>query len=245
MSERIPIRELTAAIMPNLVTCREWGDASFISLPIVYPSGSFVTVRLTHCPAGVRVSDAGFAYREAESFGAGRSFSQTARPIAETLGVDVGRRALFADVPEHEVERAIFDVSAASHAVAEKIVTRASADAEADISAILHERLDAIFAGTVEHDGKIRGASSTEWEVTAITKRHHDRAVFLVVPNFAVSVYKASTAFHDLAALDNPPHLVSVVKNKAEMRSHYSILAQAGRVIEVDQPDDAYLRAAA
>lgn len=245
MGERVPIREITAAIAPNLVTCREWGDASFISLPMVYPGGSFVTVRLTHCPDGIRVSDAGFAYREAESFGAGRSFAQTARPIAEALGVTVGKRVIFADVPEHEVERAIFDVSAASHAVADKIVVRASADAEADISDVLHARLDGLFAGAVEHDGKIRGASSTEWEVSAITKKADGRAVFLVVPNYPVSVYKASTAFHDLAALDNPPRLVSVVKNKAEMGSHYSILAQAGRVIEVDQSDDVYLRAAA
>ena len=71
MSEQVPLSEISALIAPKLVSCRNWGDASFISLPMVYPSGSFVTVRMTHISGGIRVSDSGFAYREAESFGAG------------------------------------------------------------------------------------------------------------------------------------------------------------------------------
>lgn len=247
MGDRVLISEIAASIAPNLVSWRDWNDASFINLPLVYPSGSFVTVRLTYGPGGsIRVSDYGFAYREADSFGATRSFPITARAVAADFDVEVDRRSLFVDVSgPQEVERAIFDVSAASHATAKKIVSGVAFNGEAAIVDSLHAKLDRIFPSAVEHDGKVTGASSTEWEVTAVAKLSGHAAVFLAVSNYPVAVFKASTAFHDLAALENPPTLVSVVASKSEMGKNYSILAQAGRVIEIEQADEIFIRAAA
>ncbi len=243
MSEQVPLSEISALIAPKLVSCRNWGDASFISLPMVYPSGSFVTVRMTHISGGIRVSDSGFAYREAESFGAGRSFSKTARSVADATELQVGKRSIYVDVQNHEVERAIFDVSAASHSVAERIVSRASVFAEANISDALHEKLDHLFPATVEYESKVIGASSIEWEVSAVAKINGKSAVFQAVSNYPVAVYKASTAFHDISAREDPPNLISVVASKKEMGPNHSILAQAGRVIEISQSDEVYKRA--
>jgi len=244
MGDRTPLSELSAQIAPSLVSWRDWADASFITLPIVYPSGSFVTVRLTYAPGGIRVSDSGFAFREAESFGAGRSFPNTARAIAEDFDIIVGKRAIYTDVPLEYIERAIFDVSAASHAVAERIVSNVAHDGEAAISDALHVKLDRIFPKAVEHEGKVSGSSSTEWEVSAVAKVDGRTAVFQAVTNYPVAVFRTSTAFHDIAALDNPPSLVSVISSKSDMGKNYSILAQAGRVIEVGQDDETFLRAA-
>ena len=245
MGDRILLSELSAQVAPNLVSWRNWADASFITLPIVYPSGSFVTVRLTYAPEGVRVSDSGFAFREAESFGAGRSFPNTARAVAEGFDISVGKRAIYIDVPFEHVERAIFDVSAASHAVAERIVSKVAHDGEAAISEILHVKLDRIFSKAVEHEGKISGASSTEWEVSAVAKVDGRMVVYQAVTNYPVAVFRTSAAFHDIAALDNPPSLISVISSKSEMGKNYSILAQAGRVIEISQDDKIFLKAAA
>jgi hypothetical protein len=247
MGDRVLLSDIAASIAPGLVSWRNWGDASFINLPLVYPSGSFVTVRLTYAPGGaIRVSDSGFAYREAESFGAMRSFPNTARSVADNFDVEVGRRSIYVDVANpQEVERAIFDVSAASRATAERIVSNVAYDGEAVIADALHVKLDRLFPAAVEHEGKVTGASSTEWEVTAVAKLNGHTAVFQAVTNYPVAVFKASTAFHDLAALDNPPTLISVVASKAEMGKNYSILAQAGRVIEIGQADDAFRKAAA
>ena len=191
------------------------------------------------------MSDAGFAYRETESFGATRSFGNTARAIAENFGVEVGKRSIYVEVPLEHVERAIFDVSAASSAVADKVIAGLAQESEANISEALLERLDRLFPKSVEHDGKVVGASATEWDVTAVTRKDGHVAVFQAVSNYPISVFKASTAFHDLAALDNPPNLVAVVSSKAAMGKNYSILAQAGRVIEVGQQDGDFRRAAA
>jgi hypothetical protein len=241
----VPLSQISAAIAPKLVSVRDWGDASFVSLPIIYPSGSFVTVRLTYAHGTlIRVSDAGFAFREAESFGATRSFANTARAVAEGFGVDVGKRSIYVEVPPEEVERAIFDVSAASNAVAERIVSGVAGEGEAAISDALHEKLESLFPKHVEHEGKVVGASSIEWDVTAVARLDGHLAVFQAVPNYPVSVFKASTAFHDLAALDNPPSLISVVSSKSQMGKNYSILAQAGRVIEIGQQDLEFRRAA-
>ena len=244
MADRTPLFELTNAIVPSLVSSKTWGDASFINLPMSYPSVAFVTVRITHVPDGVRVSDSGFAYRETESFGAGRSFSRTAQSIVEEYELMLGKRSIYIDVPEHETERAILDVSAASHAVATRIISRISSDAEATISDELHERLDRLFPHTV-YDDKITGSSSTQWDVSAVSKVDGESAVFQIVTNYPVSVFRTSTAFHDIAALDRPPKLISVVRSKKELGKNYSILAQAGRVIEISQSDEAYGRAVA
>lgn len=247
MADRTPLNELCADVVPSLVSWETWGDASFVNLPIVYPSGSFVTVRLNYIDnRGIRVSDSGFAFREIESFGAERSFSRTAKAFAEAMDVEVGRRSIYVDVFDpNEVQRAIFDVSSASKAVAERIVSNVAFEGEVAISELLHTRLDILFPKLVEHDGKIVGASSTEWDVTALAKLDGRMAVFQAVSKYPVSVYKASTAFHDLAALDNPPALISVVSSKSEMGSNYSILAQAGKVIEIGQSDDVFSRAVA
>ncbi len=237
MSEQVPVSEIASAIAPRLVTVRSWGDASFLSLPMVYPSGAFVTVRLTHVSGGVRVSDSGFAYRELESFGVGRSFSRTARSVSQRFDLSVGKRSIFVDVPNEDVERAVLEVGAASRDVAEQIVDRALKEAEADISEILQEKLSRIFPDMVDFDSKVLGASSTEWEVSALTRVDGHTTVFQAVSNYPVAVYKASTAFHDISALDRPPNLVSVVASKKDMGSNLSLLAQAGKVIEIDMDD--------
>lgn len=244
MVETRSIQELTDSLIQRMVAVRHWHDASFINLPMVYPSGSFVTVRLTQAAGGVKVSDAGFAYQEADMLGAGRAFVNTAKAVACHYDVQVGSRSIFVDVKPDEVERAIFDVSAASHLVAERIVSRAVEDDEATISDVLRTRLDHLFAKVV-YDEQVVGASATEWEVSAVALFEGRRTIFQAVANHPASIYKTSTAFHDIAALDDAPHLVAVVSNKTDFGKGYNILAQAGRVIEISQPDDVYRRAAA
>jgi len=130
MAEQIAINELCRKLTPRLISTRHWSDASFINLPLVYPSGSFVTVRLTYVGDGIQVSDSGFAYREAESFGAMRSFYRIASGIAKTFEIEHDKRTVFVNVQNHEVERAIYDVSAASKMIADKIIKDASNESD-------------------------------------------------------------------------------------------------------------------
>lgn len=244
--QRSTVAEAAEAAVSALVTMRRSGGSSFLNLPLLYPDGSFVTVKLDRSPSGIRVSDNGFAYRELEAIGASRSFAKTAAHVAEALAVQVGRRSVHVDVPSEQLVRAICDVSLASWQIADRVYARVADADEAEIEDHLRDRLPKVFGPALKAtDQKIRGPSTTEWEVSAIVERAGKTTVFHAVANHANSVFKTSAAFHDLGLLEKPPNLVSVVRSKLALGSKFNILAQAGRVIEEEQPDEVYWQAAA
>jgi hypothetical protein len=234
------------AAAEDLVRVRKWGDSVYVNLPLVFPGGSFATVRVSPAPGGYRIDDGGFAFRELESIGAERSFWRTAAKIAEREHLETNRRVIFCTADENDLQRAICDVAAASHAIAEQVYRKAAEQDEGEIEDYLHQRLIDIFGEDRLADvNSIRGSSTTDWEVSAILRADGHVAVFQAVAQNANSIYRATTAFHDLLELPNRPRLVAVVKDKAALGPKLSLLSQAARVIEQDQPNEDYLRAAA
>jgi hypothetical protein len=111
----------------------------------------------------------------------------------------------------------------------------------------LYDRLVAIFGPSrVKPEGiSLPGMSTNLWEVSAFVELGDHGAVFDAVSKHRNSIYRTATKFHDIAALDNPPRLIAVVHDKEELGVGLALLAQAGRVIEQDQANDVFLRAAA
>ncbi|HYJ29300.1 MAG TPA: hypothetical protein VEW25_03055, partial [Allosphingosinicella sp.] len=137
----------------------------------------------------------------------------------------------------------ISDIGAASWNLAQTVFSRLAEGGE-EIEEYLRERLVRIFGPAhVEPGQRIIGSSTQEWEVSALLKVGNARTVFQAVSDHPISVYRTSTAFHDLAATPNPPGLVAVVKDRQSLGSKLSLLSQVGRVIQSDQPDEAYQRA--
>lgn len=234
------------AAAEDLVRVRKWGDHVYVNLPLVFPGGSFATVRVSSAPGGYRIDDGGFAYRELESIGAERSFRRTAGKIAERDQLEVNRRVIFCTADEGDLQRAICDVASASHAVAEQVYRKAAEQDEGEIEDYLQQRLIEIFGQErLADDRSIRGASTTDWEMSAILKADDHVTVFQAVAQNANSVYRATAAFHDLLDLPSRPRLVAVVKDKAALGPKLSLLSQAGRVIEQGQSNEVYLKAAA
>lgn len=230
----------------ELVRVRSWGEASFINLPLLFPSGTAATVRVQPIAGGFRVDDAGFAYRELESVGAERSFPKAARKVAEAEGLMVNTRLLYADVSEDALFRGICDVGAASRDLVERVYGKLAEHEEAEITDFLQERLEHVFGkARVDGDAKVTGSSSNEWEVSAVVHTDSGLVVFQAVSGNAYSVYRTSTAFHDLRELPNPPKRIAVVKDTEAMGAKLAVLAQAGMVIQGDQPDAVYQTAAA
>ncbi|MCF8709049.1 hypothetical protein [Rhizorhapis sp. SPR117] len=228
----------------DLVSVRHWGDASFVSLPLINPDGSSSTVRIKRAPGGFQVDDAGFTYRDLKRAGADRSFSRAASKAAERDDLQVDNKVISVRVTADELARAISDVGLAAWSVLDTVYERLNAE-EAEIAESLRERLLKIFAASVDEAKSIPGMSTNPWEVTGIVRQGEHVAVFQAVANHANSVYRASAAFHDLAALPVPPTLISVVRDRKALGAKLSLLAQAGRVIEYDQADDVFMRAAA
>lgn len=229
----------------DLVRVKSWGDYTFVNLPLISPDGSDVTVRVKRVDGGFQVDDAGFTYRDLARAGADRSFSKTATKYADRKDITVDHRMILARVDADGLRSAICDVGAVSWQVLERVYARLN-EQEMEIEEGLLERLETVFgAGKVDDRQDIMGLSTKPWSVSAIVHVDGKLAVFQAVGDHANSVYRVSAAFHDIAALPNPPSLVSVVKSKKALGTKLSLLSQAGRVIEEGQADDAYRRAAA
>lgn len=230
----------------ELVRVSHWGGASFVSLPLVMPSGAFATVRIEATKDGFTVDDGGFAFREIEAIGAERSFPKIAAKFAAYESLETDRRKIFTRAGGDDLQRAIIDVATASFSTADDIFRRLGEDGVAEVEDYLRERLEAIFVGArIETDETIKGASSHPWEVTAAVHLESGLVVFQAVGNHPYSVYKASTAFHDLNELPKRPRCVAVVQDKEALGVNLNVLAQAGRVIQGDQADETYRKAAA
>lgn len=229
----------------DLVCVQHWGDASFVNLPLINPDGSNVTVRVKRIGGGYQVDDAGFTYRDLKRVGEDRSFFRAASKAAEREELAVDGKMILVRVSADELTRAICDVGVAAWQVLDKVFSRIS-EQEAEIEEDLRERLAGIFGpAKLDEQQSILGVSTNTWNVSAIVRSEGKLAVFQAVGDHANSIYRASAAFHDLAALPDAPTLVSVVRDKQALGPKLSLLAQAGRVIEEGQPDDVYRRAAA
>ena len=221
------------AAIAKLIGVRHRGHESFVQIPIFYPSGAGATVCVSSHQSGFRVSDYGFAFREAEMVGAEHMFGRRARIVADAFGIEVGPRTLQADASEAQLAGTISDVAVASAQVAHQIVLRAVGRGESEIAAHIFQRLTEIYgANRVEAGGKLYGASTREWEVSALLRLESQLFVFDAVANHHASVYSSAAKFRDLALLTNAPVTTAVVHSKIAMGSLYNIIAQAGNVIE-------------
>jgi len=243
------IRGVNAAVkeaVGKLVTVSYSRRGTYIHLPIFYPSGAAATVLVSDEGSDFRVSDAGFAYREAELVGVELGFARRAKRIAEDLGFEVSSRALSARANELQLAGTIAEVGAASVNIAVELVARAADSTEIELAEHLQERLAKVFgAPNVDRDATIPGASTRSWDVSAIVKIDSRRVIFDAVGNHAIKVYSTATKFRDIALLDNAPTTISVIRSVNEMGSLYNILAQSGHVIQEDAANSVFERAAA
>jgi hypothetical protein len=233
------------ATVKDLVRTQKRSGVFYISLPLICHEGSSVTVRVDQSAGGFRVSDAGFAFREVEDMGGGKSFAKTARRFVEALDINLAGRILFVDVPPSELERGIMDVGIAVWRTIEKVAESAFDDDEGSLSSELTARLVTLFGEpNVKPEPDVLGQSTTPWPMTALVTRHGQSTVFQAVSAHPHSINKAATAFHDIACLEDPPKVVAFVRKKAAFGTKLALLSPA-RVVEADQDDITLQRASA
>ena len=97
----------------------------------------------------------------------------------------------------------------------------------------------------VNRDVSIVGASNTSWHVANVVRLERKLTVFEPVSKHPNSITTATTKFHDLARLDDPPNRVAVVENKERLGTYLGVLSQAASVIVRDVPDTTLKRLAA
>ena len=239
------VADAVQAAMTQLMSARSGGESTFIRMPLFYPNGTPVTVKVEPSKFGFRVSDGALTYRELEQIGAEHFFGRNAGTYAGEIDGFVYNRAICIDAEQGELAAAIADVADVVARMAAKIMARVARKGEAEIADHLFERLKIVFGESrVERDAKIAGPSTKAWDVDAVVHLDGADAVFHAVSNHYNSVYSTSAMFHDLALKSRPPALTSVVHSRDDLGYYFNILAQAGNVIEEQQADAAYKGAA-
>jgi hypothetical protein len=246
LGTRRPPSSAVEKAVAQLVRIQKIGGATHVQLPLFYPSGASVMVSVERIKEGYKVSDEGLAYREIEMVGAERSFARTARNATDRFGVEARPKTIFVTTPLEGLATAIADVAGASAWLAQTAIDGIADHHQNKIAEHLYGRLVHIFGQSkVEPKAKIVGASTNDWEVTSLVRLGDRDAVFDVVSNHHISVFSTATKFRDLALLSRPPISVAVVQDKKAMGAYYGILAQAGHVIQDNEPDSVIVRATA
>lgn len=239
------VRAAVESAARDLLRVKHWADVSFVSLPLIGPDGSPITVRISRDMAGFRVDDAGRTFQAFDRLGLGRSFSGIAPHVVDDDSVAVSDHSLVSFADEGSLEAAIMDVGLASWSIYNRHYEKADDIGEEALEERLRDRLAAIFGSGLDSKQTIDGSSTTHWTVSAVLHVDNRLAVFQAVSDGGNSLYRASAIFHDLASLAKPPSLVAVVRDKEELGSKLGLLSQVARVIESGQPDEVYKRAAA
>ena len=245
-----PSRERYIAVIETvareLVKIDHRHDGTFITMPLIYPSGANVLVRVDE--AGVDqyfVSDYGLGYSECDMMGATPQFKRHAPQIAANAGVGFDTQAFF--VTKVARDQLVGASTAIANCSLEAVSTAALKLSEkrfADETEDLYRRLVSIFThNNVAKDVPFTGASQTQWHVANVVRfptsggTEDHKTIFEPVTKHHASIATAVTKFHDIARLDSPPRRVAVVRKKAEFGTYLSVLAQAADVVGRDVSD--------
>ncbi|WP_395393114.1 hypothetical protein WBP07_18105 [Novosphingobium sp. BL-8A] len=224
----------------SLVRASTWGASYLVTVPMIYPSGAVVGVKITPEAGGYWVSDFAMGYREAEAIDAQRSFGAHAGKAPERYGVEytVGHEIrMFAT--ERQLTTAIRRVAAASHDAATKAHNSLPEMEAHEIGAVLYQRLRDMFgADHVKGETKIAGASNLDWPFAAEVTLGERRVLFdAVVPHHS-SVVFAKSKFSDIRRLGPETHPVAVVESFAKMSKWLPLISQEAEVIEAGVGED-------
>jgi hypothetical protein len=249
----LQFKALIDNVARELVAAEHHVSGSFLRLPLLYPSGATVVVRVDQGEGRYFVSDWGLGYRETDVYGAGSFYLRHARHIAEKAGVGFDNQAFFVmEASREQLAGAVVTIGNCSHEAAMRAADAQAEKTFEDSKERLYERLVAVFAketGTakkvVAKNARVVGQSSTEWPVaTLVTLPGSKRAtIFEPVTKHHNSVAHAAMKFQDIALLgDEAPNRVAIVHEKREFGTLLGVLSHAANVVDEDVSDDTIVR---
>ena len=218
----------------RLVRASQVSDGFLVSLPMAYPTGTAVGIRIEPAQGGYYVSDFAMGYREAEDFGAERSFRYHLKkmieggPVEFTPGKQIRIR-----VNEGQLRGAIIKVANLSRDAAVKAYENAADWDDEELAADLFQRLSDVFGASYVIAKALKtGASSVQWKFAAEVKIQGRDILFDAVSPHHNSVFSAVSKFNDVQREDDNFDAVAVVESKKAMGKWLPLLSQAAIVIE-------------
>lgn len=242
-----PFETIVARAVARLVSVRHGTQGSFVTTPMMYPSGGSVVIWIDRAAPHYFITDYGFGVRECEIMGAERrQYTRHAVPIADAAGVELGVDGAFQIVAtEAQLEGAIKTIAACSLEVAISFANRRQQRERTDARTILVTKLQRLFGErSVAKELEFRGASESPWQIDVGVKRGDDIALFETVTPWFPSVASTLAKFGDIKLLENPPARTSVLSTREGFGSWMTALAQTGNVVQVSAGDATFSRVA-
>lgn len=235
--------DIVARAVSRLVDVRHEKHGSFVTTPIMYPSGGAVVICIDRAPPHFVVSDYSFGARECEIMGAdNRQFRKHAEPIAQRAGIQIAADGAFQiTVAEAQLVGAIKAIANASQEAAISFANRVERRRLADVRVVLVSKLERVFGkSAVAKDIEFKGASMTDWQIDARVAVGDEIALFDTVTPWFPSVASTLAKFGDIRMLDMPPARTSVLSAKEGFGSWVTALSQTGNVVQASAQDAAF-----
>ena len=251
------VSEAVDATVKELVSSTRWRDGTIVSVPLLYPGGTNVVVKISIAPVNpkrvgtfaIRVSDFGSAFREMESVGLESAFVRSVSSMVESHDIQHTKQSIFQDITDiSDLYGAVCSVSSAAWKAVSMVYDRIAVEEvnENDLRDALRQKLQNVFGFRSVSTSPIIGASSKSWEVSAVVAADKNRVAFQAVKSKAQSVYKTMALFSDIARTDVPFGRVAVLPDLHSASSeHLNMLQQTGRVLGLEADGIAFERAAA
>lgn len=236
--------EVVQSAAARLVTHEVIAGGHYVTLPLIYASGSYVVIRIERAEGTFLVSDFGAGFEEAQLIGGEAIYRKVARAVAETHGIDFDDHSLLrVQVGADQLPGALATVANASQEAVGITALRVSERRHQDDSARLHDRLGRVFGkGSIARDAHVLGASNTEWLVSSLVTIGDRQVAFEPVSKHPNSIVHAAAKFSDIARLPRAPGRVAVVSDKKALGTYLGVLSHSADVIEARVGDETYRR---
>lgn len=247
--DRAPDTTVIEAVR-QLVSLEKRGSDSFVTVPLLYPSGSTVVIRVRDDQKDYLVSDIATGWEEVEMMGGTpHIYNGIARKIAEDAGIAFDNQEFFATrVTAEQLTGAIMTIANCSLEAATQAGYSIADRRSQDDNEKLYNRLVTVFTPRsikVARDVKILGASTHEWKVAAVVGEGKHRTIFETVANHGTSVATVATKFADISRGEQAPGRVAVVKSKSELGTYLGVISPVAKVIEATAADTTLIKIAA
>ena len=226
------------------------GGSAFISVPLLYPSGSHAVIRIDGTGDRWFVSDDGHGAFEAEIMGGLTTFKRLAGSIGSRSGVEFDERCFFVlEVDRDSLPGAVITVSNVSKQAVERTAFVLEERRVAVSRDMFEQRLSQTFgASKIAHNVPIIGASGKEWDVdVSVTGDDSVQRVFEFVTPRPASIAAAVMKFTDIRGRANSPKTAAVLSDRVHTEpALISLLSKvAGAAIDASAEPDVYRRSAA
>ncbi len=238
------LTESVEGAMREIVSAAHRPEGSYVRLPILYPSGSEVVVRVSGGPDQYFVTDFGMGYTEAEMMGATLTYVRQAKTISQTAGVGFDEHAFFAvEVSKDRLPGGIMTIGNCSAEAMILTCFKAAEKEAVDGAEYLIKKLTRVFGiERVHKDEKVVGASNHEWQFAASIVSGRKRTVFEYATKHPNSVASVAMKMDDVARLERgAPARIVMVRSKAAMGTYLGVLAHSASIIE-DKISDPKIR---